>query len=1104
MLFIFLISGDIRMNKKIKVTSAAAAALASLVLVNANVNNEVKADTKAVNDTKTTQKAQTPEEAARANVASAKKKVETEQGNVDKAQGDLDQAKKDAEKPDADYKAQSDKVDGLKKTVDQKNEALTDAKNKEKDAQALADEANDRAKVKDAKDAITKQEGVVKNANKAKADADQAVKDKQKEIDDLGKDVKTDTQDVNDKTAAKNKADQAVKDAEDALKGTGITEAKKELDAANEAVAKTQKALKEANDAINQANGDKTAAQKALTTAQTAHATAVTNQKTAQKAYDDAKAESDAADKKLVDKKAEIKNINENISRLNVLTQNNINVGDADKYKKAYADYISSNPNFSERVLPEEDANYLTVIRNNNHFIGSKEDKDTVVDVNNLSDDQIKELSLFTADLLNKVRSQLGENSTDEVTPGAIDFTKQIIKKGKEDYKNGNWDGNWHDATGINELSKENGLDYNPQSDSNVWQNYEDKAPFYSDAITNMNDLKRNIYNSLNSMILGNKGYNNKSQADAKTDGVYEMAHAAGLLNLMAYTEDEINSTKQFTESLENDIKSDREILAHNPDATVMESVNGGPFHKVPLKQVVEENEKDLSEAKDEIAQLEKGTSCTTINNKKYTVTLGKAQYVAVIPAVSERKSNLIDAHFINIAPSQIHSGAKFDKTIIPSYASQIKEVNSKLNQANNELPSLKSEAERLDGITSGKSTDLNNKNTAVKGAQDSIDKANKDIKKAKDALAIAQGKKIAQEAQLKKDKNAQKDAQTHYDDLTADNKTKANNLEAAKKAQEKAKNALSTANNTLTKAKNALDQAQNVDLPKLQKVADQKAKDATQAQTKLDQLKQHVEDLKNAATILANAKKALTDAQTAYDTAKKNYDDANEVLNGDLKTNKDKADAKVVAAQKAYDEAVTKLQAAKDALAKAQQKLQDILDAEYAQSIITSGPTETKKTDKQEPVKIPEATPETKTDDISTTPKKIRLTHNAFVYNKHGKLIRKGLHIKWIKRDKLVKVLKNAKIVKINGKRYYQIGRNKFVKVANFEITTHAVHFKARLKGNKKVRAYNRAGKFNKHYARPNHTYTFNEKAKINGKTYYKIAGTNNWIPAKKLALKK
>ena len=62
------------MNKKVKVTSAAAAVLASLLLANANVNNEVKADTKPVNPTaRTTEKAQTPEEAAKANVASAKK-----------------------------------------------------------------------------------------------------------------------------------------------------------------------------------------------------------------------------------------------------------------------------------------------------------------------------------------------------------------------------------------------------------------------------------------------------------------------------------------------------------------------------------------------------------------------------------------------------------------------------------------------------------------------------------------------------------------------------------------------------------------------------------------------------------------------------------------------------------------------------------------------------------------------------------------------------------------------------------------------------------------------------------------------------------------------
>ena len=1055
------------MNKKIKVTSAAAAALASLVLVNANVNNEVKADTKAVNDTKTTQKAQTPEEAARANVASAKKKVETEQGNVDKAQGDLDQAKKDAEKPDADYKAQSDKVDGLKKTVDQKNEALTDAKNKEKDAQALADEAKDPAKVKDA---ITKQEGVVKNANKAKADAEKAVKDKQKEIDDLGKDVKTDTQDVNDKTAAKNKADQAVKDAEDALKGTGITEAKKELDAANEAVAKTQKALKEANDAINQANGDKTAAQKALAKAQTAHDTAVTNQKIAhaQKAYDDAKAASDTADKKFANKKAEVKKLRSKLHDLEINSQNKIVIPNIDYYKSMLKDYIN------QRALTSDQINYLNSARKQVNYISSDKDKKITVDLKNLTDDQIKDLSLFALSLTNEIRSQFGFEPA-VVTNGGIEVAKELAQKYEEDFKN--TIPAWHDDVAIKKVVNEHRIRLG-----------EAMAPKYvSSSQTNMDNLKRDVFNMFRDMVFSKGNGIDEKGGQAH----YELGHAMIVIGAKGL------------------------MVGDNPTVNIQDANNRTIGERLILKNW----QKEVQTIKDKIKELELHEQNSEIKNK---IELQKERLIIWEGNVKELEQRIknethplsmvliptdygydpteyqeaIEYHYYYVVPS---TDSKFDQTIIPSYASQIKEVNSKLNQANNELPSLKSEAERLDGITSGKFTDLNNKKAAVKGAQDSIDKANKDIKKANDALDTAQRKKIAQEAQLKKDKNAQKDAQKHYDDLTADN-----NLEAAKKAQEKAKNALSTANNTLTKAKNALDQAQNVDLPKLQKVADQKAKDATQAQTKLDQLKQHVEDLKNAATILANAKKALTDAQTAYDTAKKNYDDANEVLNGDLKTNKDKADAKVVAAQKAYDEAVTKLQAAKDALAKAQQKLQDILDAEYAQSIITSGPTETKKTDKQEPVKTPEATLETKTDDISTTPKKIRLTHNAFVYNKHGKLIRKGLHIKWIKRDKLVKVLKNAKIVRINGKRYYQIGRNKFVKVANFEITTHAVHFKARLKGNKKVRAYNRSGKFNKHYARPNHTYTFNEKAKINGKTYYKIAGTNNWISAKKLALKK
>ena len=1082
------------MNKKVKVTSAAAAVLASLVLANANVNNEVKADTKPVNPTaKTTEKAQTPEEAARANVASAQKNVETEQGNVDKAKDDLDQAKKDAEKPDADYKTQSNKVDGLKKTVDQKNDALTDAKNKEKDAQALADEANNSAKVDAAKDAVAKQNGVVKNANDAKAAADQAVKTKQGEIDGLKGKVQSDTQAVSEKTDAKNKADQVVKTAEDALKGTGITEAKTARDQAQNKMDQTSSDLKEAKtkrDNLNN-NNPKLAQQ-------------INNDlKTAQELLNQTQSKITQKDASLKNQQNNINNLNKELSNLKELNEdlnkNTLQFTDIDKYKKAYVDY------FTNDCLSEDDIAFINSERNNpiNEFKHSDKDKqETITDINNLTDNQVEELSLFMAHLINGLRHQLGWDNV-SVTKGSLKFAKEVAQRYISDQRNGKWDDglkitqtdagtviqahNWHDVAGINNIAKENGLDYNKDkliynndTQKDKGQYYEDKGNEYFDVPITMDQLKEHLFNTVKGMVFTD-GHGMTSAGD---DPHYELGHAAGVLGASKDVSDGLQKVGYLSKDDRKDLESERQWLKDYQErlqseikelaidqAKLAEAEKNHDAAKIKLwTEMIGIDQDNIQYYKDEIESTKKGIEKSENGHIIYVSAIPTSyKSISGIPGMND--SLFGDFHFLSVPLNNVNDKSKFDITVISSYADRIGELDTKIKKANDNLNKAKQEL--------GKLKEKATKITEIKQAIDEV-------------AGLSQ--------QLETDTETYNSANNKYLDLTASQDQKVKNYKSALKDQKSAKDQLGIAIGTLTQAKKDLDQAQNVDLPKLQKVADQKDKDATQAQTKLNQLKQHVEDLKNATTILADAKQAVTDAQNAYDTAKKNYDDANKVLNGDLKTNKDKADAKVVAAQKAYDEAVAKLQAAKDALAKAQQKLQDILDAEYAQSIITSGPTKTKKTDKQEPVKTPEA----KTDDISTTPKKIRLTHNAFVYNKHGKLIRKGLHIKWIKRDKLVKVLKNAKIVKINGKRYYQIGRNKFVKVANFEITTHAVHFKARLKGNKKVRAYNRSGKFNKHYARPNHTYTFNEKAKINGKTYYKIAGTNNWIPAKKLALKK
>ena len=989
------------MNKKIKVTSAAAAALASLVLINANVNNEVKADTKPVNATKTTQKAQTPEEAARANVASAQKNVEIEQSNVDKAQGDLTQAKKDAEKPDANYKAQSDKVDGLKKTADQKNDALTDAQDKEKAAQALADEANDPAKVQAAKDAVTKQNGVVKNANDAKDKAEKAVTDKQNEIDKLGKDVKTDTQDVNDKTAAKNKADQDVQNASDTLKGTGVTEAKDAGDIyqgnvdkltqnieRNRGVLKhTQDVLKDTQDTLKGINKK---LDKAKSDTQTAKAKLDTDKITLGKKKQDLQKAKDLANTAagFFKSLAEDQSLTDE-QREDAKTAYGILMNDG-KFQKVKLTWYHPD----QQLGKDGNATSLAEMKS------ALNDLDDLVNVRNSYKLRVPKVSLTAM--------AVAMMSSDYLLTHNFDHP-------------------------INH--PENGPFFRDEEDI-AYGGYQ--VPLYMSEQNYIDDLI------------------NEHPEYAK------YRYDTGNL-----TYDQWNKNNSFWEK-------HGLILYGGGDKVI--------GHYISM----------VNPYQDRIGMANAGVvSSTDI--------FSELQYKEVYDPVHSTN----DVEYYNYVVSGVKDDPKYGFTI-----DQYKDlVNSYVANPNgaNFVQTAQAAANSAKDVVKKDTEDYNHKlNDIQKPLEDQVKKFNKAIQDTQDAIKRINKQISDDQSDLLTQKDNLKQATDRYKTLTASQDEKVKNYKAAVKAQKEAEAALKTANDTLTQTKSKLAQAQK-DLPTLKQTATDKGNTAKAEQTKLDNLKQHVEDLKNAKTILADAKKAVTDAEKAYDTAKKNYDDANEVLNGDLKTNKDKADAKVAAAQKAYDEADAKLQTAKSKLAQAQQKLQDILDAEYAQSIIASTPVETKKEDKQEPVKTPKVAKETETKTkVSTAPKKIRLTHNAFVYNKHGKLVRKGLYVKMLKRGKTIKALKNAKIVTIKGKEYYQIGKNQFIKVANTKLTTHKVHIKVRIKGNKKIKMYNRAGKFNKHYARPNHTYTFNEKAKIHGKTYYKIAGTNNWIPAKKLALKK
>ncbi|MYV15697.1 SEC10/PgrA surface exclusion domain-containing protein [Lactobacillus salivarius] len=206
----------------------------------------------------------------------------------------------------------------------------------------------------------------------------------------------------------------------------------------------------------------------------------------------------------------EVDDLNDKLANVNTIT-----INDVKAYKKAFNDWYTGSKRGGNWT--EEDKNFLNDFMSSNTYKGNAADKDIVVDINHLTADQIKELSLFSADLLNQVRNQLGLPKV-IVTEGSLKLAKDVT----DNYVSDNWDKYDHDVEGISRAAKENGL----LTGGN----------FYEDAIfssafsekSTMDDLKNILFTGIVSMI---GGYGD------------EMLHAAGLLGVNFG--DDINTGKE-------------------------------------------------------------------------------------------------------------------------------------------------------------------------------------------------------------------------------------------------------------------------------------------------------------------------------------------------------------------------------------------------------------------------------------------------------------------------------------------------------------------------------------------------------------------------------
>lgn len=373
--------------------------------------------------------------------------TETTTKEVTKA--DVDAAKTTLDKATAETSAQATVVAEATKATDTVTQDLATAQTNVADAEKLVAQATSEAIAK-AETAVTTAKAEVAKAETTVTDSKTAVTTAEKAVTAQESVVKSTQDKVDVKTAEVAKAQADLNSAQAILDGTGQAQV-----------------VKAAEDATKQLEADKASlivAQNNLESAKTADAQRQANIDTAQATVATAKttlanatAESTKADtlasqtsQKLAEVTDQLKVAENDYNAINTIT--------------VTADYVSALKDYALNYATKGAEAKIKLnamaadLRKANIFKANANDDKTFLDTNNLSDETIKELSLFASDLVNQIRKAFGTQAT-VVTPGAI----KLADLTTDGYVADNWSVNdvmsvGHDAKAVNRAAESLGL----------------------------------------------------------------------------------------------------------------------------------------------------------------------------------------------------------------------------------------------------------------------------------------------------------------------------------------------------------------------------------------------------------------------------------------------------------------------------------------------------------------------------------------------------------------------------------------------------------------------------------------------------------------------
>ena len=401
-------------------------------------------------------------------VNQAKNETENAQAAVNQAQSVLNGTGQ-AEVVKAQENAKN-AVNADKKAVSQAEDNVTSAKAADEARQKAIEEA--QAKVTTAETANTNAEKALESAtdgaNKAQTKADQAKSE----------------------TAT---AQTAVDQAQAVLDGTGQAEIVKAQQDAQNAVNSDKEAVSNAETNLTNAKAADVARQSAIDNAQADVTTAENVATKAKTALDSTTSTATNTTAKVEAERAEVEKAQAVVAGLESEIANANTITLPEGYVEALKNYYAKKSTAGSALLSQLGKQ---LISNNSYKTNTADENEIISDVNNLTQAQREDITLFTVDLLNQLRKAFG---TTEVVANesAIKFADEIAAAYSTDKWNSFSSSTGHDVNAIKSIASNSGLNGGGQ----YYENLASSLSPISSVSTNMAEVKKRIYNSLLQML---------------------------------------------------------------------------------------------------------------------------------------------------------------------------------------------------------------------------------------------------------------------------------------------------------------------------------------------------------------------------------------------------------------------------------------------------------------------------------------------------------------------------------------------------------------------------------------------------------------------------